>query len=244
MKFDVIYADPPWQHNDRKKIRKDGKKPRFGVGANNHYATLSLEELCALDMASISNTPSVLLLWALYPMLPEALQVMQAWGFKYSTIAFTWVKLNKGLAREHPSKLANLLELGLYTFLEKMRFFGIGYWTKSNGEFCLLGVRGSPVLQPVVNNVSSIVFAPVGKHSEKPCTVAHRIEKLWGPERSYLELFAREGANGSALPGWTATGLEFDGVDVRVAIRALQHMDTPHTYSAVAEDILSLGVIE
>jgi len=81
-KFDVIYADPPWQY--RNSIRQWGP-------ARLHYSTLPLEDICALEIPSAEN--AVLFLWVTNPFVQDAFQVVEAWGFEYKTNA-VWVKRN------------------------------------------------------------------------------------------------------------------------------------------------------
>ena len=112
-------------------------------------------------------------------MLREALDLIEAWGFKYKTIAFNWIKQNKSGA-------------GL--------FWGLGNWTRSNSEICLLAIRGKP--KRISAAVHSVVMAPVQKHSQKPDEVRERIVKLVG-DVPRIELFARQSA-----PGWDCWGNE------------------------------------
>ena len=102
-KYGVIYADPPW-HYDR----------RHGHGvAENHYPTMSLNEICALPVADLAAENSALFLWATFPQLKEALRVIDAWGFQYKTLAFLWLKQNRKA---------------------DTWFYGMGFWTRSNAE--------------------------------------------------------------------------------------------------------------
>ena len=84
-KYDIIYADPPWKYSDK------------GCSGNceSHYQTMSVGEICKLPIGSIATKNSVLFMWSTYPQMKEALQVIEAWGFKYKTIAFQWIKLNR-----------------------------------------------------------------------------------------------------------------------------------------------------
>jgi N6-adenosine-specific RNA methylase IME4 len=119
-----------------------------------------------------------LFLWATDPLLPRALDVIEAWGFVYKTVAFTWVKTNR-------------TGRGFFT--------GLGYWTRANPEICLLATRGNP--RRVGRDVPRLLIAPRREHSRKPDEVYGRIERLVpGP---YLELFAR-----ARRPNWTAWGAE------------------------------------
>ena len=69
-KYPIIYADPPWNYSQK----------RVNGAAEKHYSTMSIEELCALPVAEISASDCVLFLWTTFPQLPNALQLIQAWG--------------------------------------------------------------------------------------------------------------------------------------------------------------------
>jgi N6-adenosine-specific RNA methylase IME4 len=157
--YGVIYADPPWSFrtwSDRGK----------GRSAENHYAVMSDSEIRNLPVADIAAPSCALFLWTTGPKLFDAKGVIEAWGFNYKTIAFTWVKLTQA---GRPA-------------------FGCGYWTRANAEMCLLATRGSP--KRLHADVPQVVLAPRREHSRKPDEVAARIERLVaGP---YIELFARQ----------------------------------------------------
>lgn len=168
-KYNIIYADPPWSYKD------SGCR---GAAAK-HYDTMSVEDICALPIQEISANDSVLFMWATYPKLPEALQVIKAWGFEYKTIAFQWVKTYKSGFGE---------------------FLGMGRWTRSNTEPCLLAKKGKP--KRISGGVSQLIFSPIRQHSQKPPEVRTKIIKLMG-ELPRVELFARE-----RVDGWDAWGNE------------------------------------
>ena len=84
---------------------------------------MSIDELCALPVETLAEKDCLLFLWATFPQLPEALRLIQAWGFTFKTVAFVWLKLNK----KSPTW-----------------FYGLGYWTRGNAEICLLAKRGKP----------------------------------------------------------------------------------------------------
>jgi N6-adenosine-specific RNA methylase IME4 len=91
-------------------------------------------------------------------------------------------------------------------------YMGMGYYTRSNSEVCLLAIKGSPLR--FATDVHEIVMAPVGKHSEKPEEVRQRIERLFpGP---YLELYARKTA-----PGWTCWSDEISHGEFREPLATL-----------------------
>jgi N6-adenosine-specific RNA methylase IME4 len=235
MRFDVAYVDPPWRFRNRRLIRKDGGKARFGVGASGRYDTMPTEALMGLPLSEVMADPSILFCWGSYAMAQDALACMTAWGYRVSTIAFQWVKLNTGRARlkmwGRRGLMSALASRGLIGFLDWLTFFGIGHWSASNTEACWLGVRGSPALARVDKTISSVVYAPLSKHSAKPPGVAQRIVRMFGPDRRYLELFARIESPGSGMPGWTATGLEYDGLDVFDALRGLARMEAEREYT-------------
>jgi len=131
-------------------------------------------------VGSISAKDSVLFLWAVSPQLPEALQVMKDWGFKYVTVAFCWSKNHKS-----GKKVKNL-----------------GRWTMGNVEVCLLGRKGRP--QRLVKNVRQLVEAERTRHSQKPAEVRNRIVELMG-DIPRIELFARE-----KTEGWDVWGNEVE----------------------------------
>ena len=83
--YSIIYADPPWQYQ-RSKVQG---------AAENHYPTMGIDELCALPVADLAAPDSALFLWATFPQLPEALRLIEAWGFRYKSVAFVWLKKNK-----------------------------------------------------------------------------------------------------------------------------------------------------
>ena len=84
-KYQIIYADPPWRYENN-----------GGQGvAEKHYKTMSVEEICNLPVKALTDKNAVLFLWVTFPQLAEAFQVMEAWGFKYKTVGFVWVKQNR-----------------------------------------------------------------------------------------------------------------------------------------------------
>lgn len=172
--YQVILADPPWKYNSRA-----NHKTRFRGGACGHYDLMSTKDICNLLVGELADPNGcVLFLWATFPMLEDALEVIKAWGFEYKTVGFTWCKLN-------PKSLTP--------------FFGVGFYTKSNAEICLLATKG-PVMKPVVNTVSSLILSPRREHSRKPDEQYERIEAMY-PIAKKLELFARQKRSGWASWG-------------------------------------------
>ena len=88
-KYKIIYADPPWQY----------KRSKVQGAAEKHYPTMQLNELCALPVAELADQDCILFLWATFPQLNEALELIKAWGFTYKSVAFVWLKLNRKSGR-------------------------------------------------------------------------------------------------------------------------------------------------
>jgi N6-adenosine-specific RNA methylase IME4 len=159
-KYSIIYADPPWSYADKK-----ANDPAMG-GIT--YPVMKLQDIKALHVPEICERDCALFMWVTMPMLQEGLSVIAAWGFKYRTCAFTWVKQNpKGN--------------GIYS--------GLGHWTNGNAELCLFAKRGAP--KRVSKSVKQIVLAHRGRHSTKPPEVRERIVQLMG-DLPRIELFARD----------------------------------------------------
>lgn len=130
-------------------------------------------------------------MWTTFPKLFESQSVIQSWGFDYKTCAFVWIKTNKKA------------QLDQYSFLPQDSFdsfWGMGRWTRSNAEICLLSTRGKP--QRASASVHQVIYAPIDKHSKKPAETRNRIVELCG-DVPRLEMFCR----GSA-PGWDVFGNE------------------------------------
>ncbi len=170
-KYGVIYADPPWAYQN-KCLNKGG--------AARHYTTMTLAEIQALPVAAMAADDAFLFMWGTWPQLPQALAVIQAWGFVYKTVAFNWVKKSKN------GKL----------------MWGMGSFTRSNSEFCLLATRGKPRVQS--HGVHSVLTDEIREHSRKPDRVRDLIVQLCG-DVPRIELFAR-----NQTTGWDTFGNETD----------------------------------
>lgn len=167
--YQIIYADPPWRY-DQKSLQGAAEK---------HYATMSMEELCGLPVEQIAAKDSLLFLWATFPQLPAVLRLISAWGFKYKTVAFLWLKKNRRA---------------------DSWFFGLGFWTRGNAELCLLATRGHPKRKAA--NIHQFIISPIEAHSKKPDIVRDKIVALAG-DVPRIELFARQ-----ETPGWDVWGNE------------------------------------
>ena len=183
-KYQIIYADPPWSYND--KMIGHG-------GAEGEYNTQGLDWIKGLGggLKEVTDKNCALFIWAVSPLLPEAFEVIEAWGFKYKTVAFVWSKKTV-----NGNKVANM-----------------GRWTMGNVEVCLLATKGSP--KRVSKNVRQLVEDLRAEHSRKPDQVRNRIVELMG-DIPRIELFARDhglknlwGEN--RLDGWDVFGNEVEG---------------------------------
>jgi len=177
-KYNIIYADPPWHYGSKSAVNNT-------IGSeikplSDHYNTMTLQELKELPIKNITKDDAVCFMWVTDSHLDEALEIFKAWGFKYKTIAFNWVKTtSKGNYCKN-----------------------VAPWTMKNSEICLLGVKGTMSKYKQANNIESLVIAERTKHSKKPQEVRNRIELLFG-DLPRIELFARQ-----TSPGWDAWGNE------------------------------------
>lgn len=126
-KYNVIYADPPWSYQQWCNKKQGAAKA--------HYETMKQKDIEELPVERIADKNCILFMWATFPKLQEALATIKAWGFEYKTIGFCWVKRNKN---------------GSW-------FKGIGFYTKSNSEVCLIATKGKPPKKSVHHTVSQLV---------------------------------------------------------------------------------------
>ncbi len=158
-KYQIIYADPPWNY-------KVYSKKGLGRSAESHYPTMSIEDICALPVGNLADKDCALFLWVTIPCLLEGLSVLKAWGFTYKTVGFVWVKQNR--------KADSL-------------FWGMGYWTRSNVELCILATKGHP--KRINAAVHQVIVSHIEEHSKKPQEARERIVSLMG-DLPRIELFA------------------------------------------------------
>jgi N6-adenosine-specific RNA methylase IME4 len=170
--YRVIYADPPWRYENYSKAGE-------WKNAARHYDCMSIDQIAALPVGHLAQERCALFLWATNPLLDRAIEVMKAWGFRYTTVAFTWAKRTRRDTDWH---------------------MGLGYSTRANAEICLLGTIGDVGL-PRSRAVRSLIVEPVREHSRKPDRVPADIERMYGGP--YVELFAR-----TSRPGWESWGNE------------------------------------
>jgi N6-adenosine-specific RNA methylase IME4 len=181
-KYDIIYADPPWDYNGKMQYDKSSIKTEnlgferniFISSAIFKYPTLKVRELKEIDVLSIAKTDCLLFMWTTGPQLSNAVELGQAWGFEYKTIAFVWDKM----------------------------VHNPGRYTLSQTELCLVFKRGKIPTPRGARNIRQLVQSPRGGHSTKPESVIAGITKMF-PEQKKIELFARKN-----YFGWDNWGLE------------------------------------
>lgn len=157
-KYNIIYCDPPWSYS--------GKMMNSSV--TDHYKVLSLKDICNLPINKIADENCILFMWVTLPKINEFMAVVKAWGFKYKTVAFVWVKENKH---------------------SKTPFLGLGRWTRANPEICILATRGK--IKRLRADIRQLQQHKIGNHSEKPSIFRKLIIELVG-DLPRIELFARK----------------------------------------------------
>ena len=170
-KYKIIYADPPWSYND--------KMSGHSFSLDHEYETQDISWIKKLPVQDIADKDCILFLWAVSPMLPEAIETIKTWGFKYTTLAFCWLK-------ETP--------------LHQITVSNLGRWTMGGVELCLLAKKGKP--QRICKNIKQVVFEIRERHSKKPEQVRNDIVRLMG-DIPRIELFARQ-----KTEGWDVWGNE------------------------------------
>lgn len=168
--YRIILADPAWAFDDK-------LGPR-GAAAN--YSCMRWEDICMLTLPAIADD-ALLFLWAVSSMLPEAIAVVHAWGFRVAS-QVVWVKTKKGVI-DDTTDTNNLA-------------FGMGRTVRGAHEVCLIGTRGSYSKLIRKKSVRSVLFAPRTEHSRKPDAMYDLIEELTDGEGPYLEMFARRPRTG------------------------------------------------
>jgi N6-adenosine-specific RNA methylase IME4 len=152
---------------------------------------MSIADICAMPVKEVTAKDAHLFLWTTGPCLRQAFDVIEAWGFRFSTLAFTWAKLKRSYTQPNEPIDANF-------------HCGLGLTTRKNCELVLLGRRGNA--RRNAKDVRELILSPVREHSRKPDAVYERIERYCdGP---YLELFGRQSRS-----GWTVFGNEAQKFD-------------------------------
>ena len=168
-KYNIIYADPPWQYGSKK--YQDGDRPFDKL--ENQYPTMTIEEIKKLLVRDIIEEDAACFLWVTDSHLKEGIEVLESWGFRYKTISFVWIK----------------------KYASGQNCINFAPWTLKSHEICLLGIKGKMTKYKKQNNIYSLVEAVRSTHSTKPEAVRKRIELLFG-DMPKIELFARTNAVG------------------------------------------------
>jgi len=165
-KYEIIYADPPWQFNNK----KTGGSMKSG--AAHHYLTTGIEGLKQIDVNSIAADDCTLIMWWVGSMPQEAIDLVESWGFTIKNMnGFVWDKLTVKLKK----------------------FFGMGFRTRAGSESAIIAIKGKPKV--CSHSVRAVHSFPVSKHSKKPVEFRDLIIDLCG-DVPRLEMFARESAKG------------------------------------------------
>jgi N6-adenosine-specific RNA methylase IME4 len=159
-RYGVIYADPPWRFEV---YSRDSGMDR---SAENHYPTMTPEEIMAVPVHALAAPDCVLFLWTTVPLLAVSFDVLEQWGFQYRS-CMIWVK-------------------------DKV---GLGLWFRNRHELLLVAIRGRVPAPDPAHRPDSVIEAPRGEHSAKPPLVRQLIEDMF-PNLPRLEMFARETAPG------------------------------------------------
>lgn len=167
-RYGVILADPEWR------FEVYSRETGMDRAADNHYPTSVTDEICVRPVWSIAADDCALFLWATVPMLPDALRVMEAWGFAYKSHC-VWIK-NR---------------------------IGTGYWFRNKHELLLIGTKGSIPAPAMGAQFASVIDASVSEHSEKPDVFLELIDSYF-PNLPKIELNARRCRNGWDAWGYEA----------------------------------------
>ena len=176
-RYQIIYADPPWSFGGGGVYQDGGRKPRE---TNRQYRLTKTSVLKELPVNRIADEDCLLFMWVTDQHVPDALELMKSWGFRYCTVAFYWLK------QYHTGTTC----------------FNVGCWTMKSVEMVLLGLKGKPMHFKIKRNVKQLVQAERTAHSKKPDEVRNRIVELVG-DRPRIELFARQ-----EVVGWDVWGDE------------------------------------
>lgn len=183
--YDYILLDPPWFYQNWS-MKKHGS-------ARSWYDCLTLEELCTLPVGDLGKKNSAIFMWITGPKFIEALHIplFKAWGYRPVTVGWVWNKTNR----------------------DGSPYMGLGFYTRQNVEYCILGLRGKMKRQSA--KVMQHFSSPRRAHSQKPDGFHRRIEELFGTEnehgepRDAIELFCRKPPEDAALD-WDVWGKQLE----------------------------------
>jgi len=181
-KYDIIYADPPWDYGGKLQFDKSSKsadkiKPGdkiFISSANFKYPTVKTKDLMKIPIQKIAKDDCLLFMWVTNPHLAQGIELGKAWGFEYKTVGFVWDKM----------------------------VHNPGQYTLSYCELCLIFKKGRIPKPRGARNIKQLIRVKRGKHSEKPMEVLKNIELMF-PTQDKIELFARKKPD-----NWDVWGLD------------------------------------
>lgn len=182
--YGVITADCPWPFRD--------KLPGPGRGAAKHYRIPGKPREVMTWLRKGEFLPPIaddalLFFWRVGSMQQEAINIMRSWGFSEPKSEIVWVKVGKRKAGKHPAEGHRLI-------LEEALHIGMGHYVRNSHEICLIGRRGKGGIPPALRE-RSVIFAPVGAHSEKPEAFYRLVERMT-PGARRIDLFARKAHEG------------------------------------------------
>lgn len=189
-KYQVIYADPPWDYGgkmqyDKTCIKSENigfEKNVFISSASFKYPTIKLNDLKKLNVPSIAADDCILFMWTTGPQFANSIELGESWGFEYKTVAFVWDK----------------------------QVHNPGRYTLSQTEFVLAFKKGKFPTPRGARNIRQLVSVHRGQHSEKPEIIIDGITKMF-PSQPKIELFARKN-----YFGWDNWGLEIPDNKVEI----------------------------
>lgn len=189
-KYDIIYADPPWDYGGKMQYDKSSIKSEnigferniFISAANFKYPTVKLKDLMTLDIKKITSDNCLLFMWSTGPQLANSIKLGESWGFEYKTMAFVWDK----------------------------QIHNPGRYTLSQTEFVLVFKHGKIPQPRGARNIRQLISSPRGRHSAKPDMVIEGITKMF-PTQKKIELFARKN-----YKDWDNWGLEIPNSNIEI----------------------------
>lgn len=186
--YRTLYVDPPWEY-------------RAGGNRKPPYPTMKAHEIISLPVRALAADDCALFCWTSGPFLDLTMGCLAAWGFKFKTYPFVWIKT-------WPRETGRLF-VDWQEQLDHNTAKGTGHWTQANAELVLLGTRGKP--ERLATDVPQVIIHPRMEHSRKPEQVADHIERLTAGPRA--ELFARR-----SRVGWDTSGnqrTKFDAIQLQ-----------------------------
>lgn len=160
-KYNVIIMDPPWPYSSRRMMQDNGKK---AAGIDDEYSTMTIQDMMDLDIPKICAENCLLYVWTTGPKLEEAFKLINAWGFKYSTVAYVWNK----------------------------RVPNPGFYSMSQCEYVLVAKKGRAPPRRKNVNTRQYYEEVRTKHSKKPEAIQDMIEAQFDLKgQNKLEIFAR-----------------------------------------------------